>query len=282
MSEKLQKVLARAGLGSRRALEEWISQGRVSVNGSVVKLGERVTAEDVIRVDGRVVQVRSEEETPRRVLMYYKPEGEVCSRHDPEGRTSVFDRLPSLHGMRWISVGRLDINTAGLLLFTTDGELAHRLMHPSAEVEREYAARIFGEVTDENLKAVTQGVMLEDGMCKFARVLDGGGEGINHWYHCIVREGKYRMVRRLWESQDLQVSRLIRIRYGSIVLPSTLKTGMFQDLDEDQVNSLTDLVEMKGKRHTGLYRTNTRGKGSPAKKRIKSGGGRRGHLRGNK
>ncbi|MBZ2187598.1 pseudouridine synthase [Alcanivorax sp. JB21] len=255
MSEKIQKVLARAGLGSRRELETWISAGRVSVNGKIATLGDRAESEDVIRVDGHVVRTPAPEEMVRRVIMYHKPAGEVCSRNDPEGRPTVFDNLPRLKGMRWVQVGRLDINTSGLLLFTTDGELAHRLMHPSNGFVREYAVRIHGEVTPEKRKAMLDGVMLEDGMSRFKSIGDAGGaeEGANHWYKVSLVGGKYREVRRLFESQDLEVARLIRVRFGNIPLPPQLRQGRWMDLPPEQMGELAGKVDLKGKQYTGLY-----------------------------
>lgn len=242
MSEKLQKVLARAGVGSRREMETVISEGRVSVNGKTAKLGDRVTAADSIRVDSHVVKVPSEKEVICRVLAYYKPEGEVCTRHDPEGRPTVFERLPYLQDARWIAVGRLDVNTSGLLLFTTDGELANRLMHPSHEVEREYAVRVFGDVTEQILRQLRQGVQLEDGPAKFDQLNVSGGSGINQWYNVILSEGRNREVRRLWEAVGLQVSRLMRVRYGDILLDKSLPRGGWRELALEQVNYLRKMV----------------------------------------
>ena len=255
MSEKLQKVLARAGLGSRRELEGWIEQGRVQVNGKVATLGDRVESSDAIRVDGRTVPNEAPEERTVRVIMYHKPAGEVCSRNDPEGRATVFDNLPLLQGMRWVQVGRLDLNTSGLLLFTTDGELAHRLMHPSNGFEREYAVRVRGDLTKEKKQALLDGVLLEDGVSKFETIIDAGGaeEAANHWYRVMLTGGKYREVRRLFESQELEVARLIRIRFGGLTLPSQLNTGRWMDLNEEQLNSLSSHVALKGKQYTGLY-----------------------------
>ena len=255
MSEKLQKVLARAGLGSRRELETWIEAGRVSVNGKVATLGDRVGPEDVLRVDGHIVRTLAPEDIVRRVLVYHKPAGEVCSRNDPEGRATVFDNLPRLKGLRWVQVGRLDLNTSGLMLFTTDGELAHRLMHPSNGFEREYAVRVRGEVTQEQRKAMLEGVLLEDGMSRFNSIEDAGGneDAANHWYRVTLIGGKYREVRRLFESQDLDVARLIRIRFGDILLPPQLKTGRWMEMEPEQVNQLAQRVDLKGKQYTGLY-----------------------------
>ncbi len=205
-SEKLQKVLARAGLGSRREMETAIADGRVKVNGQVATLGDRIELRDKVAFDDRPVTLRGADDVPRRVIMYNKPEGELCTRKDPEGRRTVFDRLPRLKGERWIAIGRLDINTSGLLLFTTDGELANRLMHPATQIEREYAVRVMGEVTMEHIKSMVEGVMLEDGPARFTDVQEFGGEGINTWFHVVIMEGRNREVRRLWESQNLTVS----------------------------------------------------------------------------
>lgn len=254
-TEKLQKVLARAGLGSRRELEKWIADGRVSVNGNMATLGDRVSANDTLRVDGRIIKVKPEEDIVQRVIMYHKPMGEVCSRNDPEGRPTVFDNLPRLQGMRWVQVGRLDINTTGLLLFTTDGELAHRLMHPSNGFVREYAVRVRGELTPEKRQAMLDGVLLEDGVSKFDSIDDAGGaeEGANHWYKVTLTGGKYREVRRLFQSQDLEVARLMRIRFGELTLPPQLRQGRWMELEPEQIQSLINKVELKGKKYTGLY-----------------------------
>ncbi|MBV1880732.1 MAG: 23S rRNA pseudouridine(2605) synthase RluB [Pseudomonadales bacterium] len=253
MSEKIQKVLARCGLGSRRSLEEWIVAGRVSVNGTVATLGDRVSPDDVLRVDGRIVSFKEESEMRRRVIMYNKVEGEVCTRTDPEGRSTVFDHLPKLNGERWVAVGRLDINTTGLMLFTTDGDLANRMMHPSSQIEREYAVRVRGQVTEQMLQNLTTGVELEDGNVKFDSIFDSGGEGSNHWYHVVLREGKKREVRRLWESQDVQVSRLIRVRFAHVELPRSLKQGKWAELDSKDVDKISESVGVPLKKRTGLY-----------------------------
>lgn len=239
MSEKIQKVLANAGLGSRRQVEEWLREGRVSVNGAVAKLGDRMTTDDKVRVDGRDINLIKSHAQKSRVILYHKPEGEICSRHDPEGRTTIFDHLPMLRNGRWISVGRLDYNTSGVLLLTNNGELANRLMHPSSNIEREYAVRIQGQVTPEMLNTLKKGVRLDDGPAHFEHIVDAGGEGTNHWYHVLVREGRNRMVRRLWESQGVVVSRLIRIRFGNITLPRMLRRGKWAELTMDQMTQLT-------------------------------------------
>nr|WP_131669673.1 23S rRNA pseudouridine(2605) synthase RluB [Psychrobacter pygoscelis] len=252
-TEKLQKALARMGLGSRRQMEELIKSGRVSVNSGPATIGDRVTQGDEIRVDGRLIKYKSENEKRRRVLAYYKPEGEICSAHDPEGRPTVFDRLPKLTHDRWVMVGRLDINSTGLLLFTNDGELAHRLMHPSNEVEREYAVRVLGEVTPEIASKLTAGVELEDGVAKFDDIQEAGGSGVNKWYHVKLKEGRNREVRRLFESQELKVSRLLRTKYGSFSLPKELRTGRFIELDKRDIHDLTDLVNLRPRQGTGLH-----------------------------
>ncbi|MBE2894155.1 23S rRNA pseudouridine(2605) synthase RluB [Spirabiliibacterium falconis] len=244
--EKLQKILARAGKGSRREIEAMIAQHRVSVDGKIATLGDRVElkTDTKIRLDGQLVNVKPEQKQICRVLMYYKPEGELCTRRDPEGRATVFERLPKLRGARWIAVGRLDINTSGLMLFTTDGELANRLMHPSREIEREYSVRIFGEVTEAMLQALRKGVQLEDGMAAFKRIHVRGGQGINQWFDVTLTEGRNREVRRLWESQGVQVSRLIRIRYGNITLTKQLPRGGWQEMGLNDVNYLRELVSL--------------------------------------
>lgn len=246
MSEKLQKVLARAGHGSRREIEGVIQAGRVSVDGKIATLGDRVevTKATRIRIDGHVISVKETEEAVCRVLIYYKPEGELCTRSDPDGRPTVFDRLPKMRGSRWVAVGRLDVNTSGLLLFTTDGELANRLMHPSHEVEREYSVRVFGEVDEDKLKLLTKGVQLEDGPASFCTLRHSGGEGLNQWYNVTLTEGRNREVRRLWEAVGVQVSRLIRVRYGDIPLPKGLPRGGWTEMPLEQINYLRELVQL--------------------------------------
>ncbi|MEL0614352.1 23S rRNA pseudouridine(2605) synthase RluB [Marinomonas arenicola] len=244
MDEKLQKVLARAGQGSRREMENRIREGRVLVNGAVATLGDRVSVSDAIELDGYSVKV-TEAGEGRRVIIYNKPEGEVCTRKDPEGRPTVFDKLPKLRGERWIAVGRLDINTSGLLLFTTDGELANRLMHPSTEIDREYLVRVMGEVTEESIATLKKGVNLEDGQAKFTDIVDGGGEGINRWFYVCLMEGRNREVRRLWESQGVKVNRLKRVRFGPVFLPSKAKVGRWVEMEETDVNSLCAMVDLK-------------------------------------
>ena len=246
-SEKLQKVISRAGIASRREAETWIGEGRFRVNGKVAVVGDRVTDRDVIELDGKRLHARKQDHMRRRVIVYNKPEGEICSRKDPEGRKSVFDTLPKLKGERWIVVGRLDFNTAGLLLFSNDGELANRLMHPSSEIDREYMVRVMGEVDDEMLQRLRDGVMLEDGEASFSDIVelkkkDDGS--INRWFICCLMEGRNREVRRLWESQGVTVSRLKRVRFGPVILPSRVKRGQWQELDENDVSILSKSVGM--------------------------------------
>jgi 23S rRNA pseudouridine2605 synthase len=234
--EKLQKVLARAGLGSRREMERWIEAGRVVVNGKTAQLGDRVDARDRLAVDGRALEPAPAQEA--RCILYHKPPAEVCSRNDPEGRRTVFERLPKLKSGRWISIGRLDFNTSGLLLFTTDGELANALMHPSSNIEREYMVRVMGDVQEDMLQRMLAGVLLEDGMARFTDIQEIGGEGINRWFCVVLMEGRNREVRRLWESQGLTVSRLKRVRYGEVFIPPKVKQGQWVELERTEVKSL--------------------------------------------
>jgi 23S rRNA pseudouridine2605 synthase len=240
--EKLQKVLAQAGFGSRRMMEEWIVAGRVSVNGEPATLGMRVVDGDLVKAERRTIRV-GERDQVARVLLYHKPEGEIVSRDDPEKRTSVFDKLPKLRGQKWIAIGRLDFNTSGLLIFTTSGELANRLMHPRFEVEREYAVRVQGTMTETQMdRALKQGVELEDGLVKFEKLHDEGGEGYNHWYRVMLKEGRNRVVRRTFDALGLPVSRLMRVRFGIITLPPRLKRGMTAELGESEVAQVLDWV----------------------------------------
>lgn len=234
--QKLHKMLAQSGLGSRRDMEAWVQAGRVSVNGKIAEVGQRVGPDDRVRVDGRPVRLRFEE--PIRVLLYHKPEGEIVSLDDPLARASVFAKLPRIRGAKWISVGRLDFNTSGLLMFTTSGELANRLMHPRSDIEREYAVRVLGRLTPEQMARLERGVELEDGPARFDSIADGGGEGANHWYRVILKEGRKREVRRLFEAMGLTVSRLIRVRFGIIQLPPRLRKGHWADLDPQLLSAL--------------------------------------------
>jgi 23S rRNA pseudouridine2605 synthase len=243
--EKLQKVLARTGLGSRREMERWIEGRRVSVNGQVAKLGDRVDGQARITVDGKPLKAAPAVET--RCILYHKPVGEVCTRKDPQGRRTVFERLPKLKSGRWISIGRLDYNTSGLLLFTTDGELANALMHPSSNIEREYMVRVMGEVQPEMIKQMIDGVMLDDGEARFTDIQDGGGDGINRWFYVVLMEGRNREVRRLWESQGLTVSRLKRVRYGDVFIPSRVKQGQWSELERKEIKTLYRMASLEAK-----------------------------------
>ncbi len=227
-------------MGSRREMERAISAGHVLVNGRVAKLGDRVKGRDKIEFNGQHVSNDSRQNQRLRVLLYNKPEGEICSRQDPEGRPTVYQQLPHLKTGRWISVGRLDFNTSGLLLFTNDGELANKLMHPSSNIDREYLVRIQGDVDDAMLTALKQGVLLEDGIAKFTDVVPGASEGSNLWFYCVVMEGKNREVRRLWESQGVRVSRLKRVRYGNVFIPSHVRVGQWIELENNEIGELCD------------------------------------------
>jgi 23S rRNA pseudouridine2605 synthase len=243
-SEKLQKVLARAGLGSRRELERDIAAGLVKVNGSVAKLGDRVVADDRIEFDGKPVRLAEADDV--RVLLYNKPEGEICTRSDPEGRRTVFESLPSPRTGRWVQVGRLDLNTSGLMLFTNHGELANKLMHPSTGIDREYLVRVRNPVPDAALENMVAGVELEDGVAKFTDIAESPNNDENKnysWYYCVVMEGRNREVRRLWESQDIQISRLKRVRYGNIFIPSHVRVGQWIELGFKEI---VDLFETAG------------------------------------
>jgi 23S rRNA pseudouridine2605 synthase len=236
--ERLQKVMAQSGYGSRRNIEILIAQGHITINGQPAKLGDSVGPGDKVKLDGNVIQLRFGAERPR-VLMYHKPEGEIVTRDDPDKRPTVFDKLPKVHGGRWVSVGRLDLNTGGLLLFTTSGELANKLTHPRFEVEREYAVRVMGEITEEAREKLTKtGVDIDGELCTFDSIEERGGEGSNRWYHVVLREGRNREVRRMMEGVGLMVSRLMRVRFGSVALPGFLKRGMLREMDEDQVLDL--------------------------------------------
>lgn len=243
-SERLHKVLAQAGVGSRREMEAWIVAGRISVNGEVAQLGQLIQPTDRVKVNGRLVNLRFEALRPPRLLMYHKPEGEIVSRDDPESRPSVFAALPRLRNGRWIVVGRLDFNTSGLLLFTNSGELANKLMHPSSQLVREYAVRVLGNLSEEAKKRLLAGVELEDGAANFTSLEDVGGEGSNHWYRVALFEGRNREVRRLFEAVGCTVSRLIRVRYGPLALPPILKRGRSRELDAQEVKKLIHDLEV--------------------------------------
>jgi len=244
MSEKLQKVLARAGFGSRREIEVWIGKGRVKVNGRVAVIGDRVGDTDKIIVDGKKLVTQAKHRKDRRILLYNKPENEICTRKDPEGRPTVFDKLPVVKRGRWISIGRLDINTSGLLLFTSDGELANKLAHPSSQIEREYAVRVMGEVTSDMVQRMHKGLLIDGHLCRFTDIQYFAGKGVNRWYHVVTMDGRNREVRKLWESQGLKVSRLKRVRFGPIFIPSAVKRGQFQELSGNEADKLLRLVEL--------------------------------------
>lgn len=241
--ERLQKVLAASGVGSRREMEEWINNGWVQINGRVAMLGEKVSPDDQVTVKGSPVKLKWADRLPR-IILYYKQEGEIVSRDDPQGRVSIFDRLPQAASSRWVAIGRLDINTSGLLILTTSGELVQRFAHPSFEVEREYAVRVLGELSSEQMNALTEGVMLEDGLARVERIYEQGGEGANKWYNVIIKEGRNREVRRIFESQGLTVSRLVRVGFGPIGLPNRLKRGQFYELNPAEVANIMKWANM--------------------------------------
>ncbi len=232
--ERIQKYLANQGTGSRRQIDAMLQQGRISVNGRTAKPGDQIDGREKVAIDGKLLRLQRHPAKPK-ILMYHKPIGEVCTRSDPQGREEVYQNLPRLNQGRWVGIGRLDINTSGLLLFTSDGELANRLMHPCYQVEREYAVRVHGAVTNEMLQQLRAGVELEDGPAHFDDILDSGGSGSNHWYHVVLKEGRNREVRRLWEAVGVVVSRLVRVRYDHFKLPKWLKPGKSRFLDEDVV-----------------------------------------------
>lgn len=245
MAERIQKVLARAGYGSRRQLETLIKAGKVTVNSNVATLGDQIKHGDTLRLDNKALSPKRLWQQPRQVLLYNKPVGEVCTRNDPEGRRTIFQSLPTPEQGRWVSVGRLDITTSGLIILTTDGELANKLMHPSNEMDREYAVRVLGEVTPEMMQNLRDGVELEDGKAHFTDIQEAGGKGANHWYHVVIQEGRNRAVRRLWESQGVQVSRLMRVRYGTVIIPKQLKIGKWMMLEERNLERLYESVGLQ-------------------------------------
>jgi 23S rRNA pseudouridine2605 synthase len=258
LAERIQKILAHAGLGSRREIEDWIRHGRVEVDGNVAIIGQQVGAQSRVLVDGRRIQLNAASPGSSRALLYHKPVGQICSRQDPQGRPTVFDGLPRLRGQRWVSVGRLDFNTSGLMLFTTDGELAHRLMHPSQEIEREYRCRVRGQVNSADLHRLSEGILLGGQLCRFESIRTQSGSGANHWHTVVLKEGRYREVRRMWESVGCTVSRLVRVRYGSFLLSRELKSGQYLELQSSQYDGLYRLAGMK------------RGRGTPGSKSLRS------------
>ena len=243
--ERIQKFLAHQGVGSRRQIDALLQESRISVDGKIAKPGDQIDGREKIAIDGKLLRLHRHV-SKAKILMYHKPLGEVCTRADPEGRKDVFQNLPGLNQGRWVSIGRLDINTSGLLLFTTDGELANRLMHPSYEVEREYAVRVHGAVNGDMLKHLEQGVELEDGVARFDKIIDSGGSGSNHWYHVIIKEGRNREVRRLWEAVGVEVSRLVRVRYDQFNLPKWLKPGKHRFLEEETVKRVYKRLGLAG------------------------------------
>ena len=263
MSEKIQKVLAREGFGSRRQMETAIASGRVTLNGKVATIGDRAITQDVIALDGKKISFTQQGDNICRVLLYYKQEKELCTRFDAKGRKTVFDRLPMLSKGRWISVGRLDYNTSGILLFTNDGELANRLMHPSSGITRRYAVRVFGNLTNNMIENLQKGVQLDCGFCKFNTIEAAGGLGINQWFYVTLNEGKNREVRKLIESQGLQVSRLIRVNFADLSLPKGLPAGAWKELNLQEVNKYRSLVSLPREQQTFV-------KPDANKKRIKT------------
>jgi 23S rRNA pseudouridine2605 synthase len=241
--ERIQKILAHHGVASRRQVDTMLQQGRITVDGKTAKPGDQISGSEKIALDGKLIRIAKFDSRPK-LLMYHKPVGEVCTRVDPQGRPDVFRNLPGLSQGRWVSIGRLDINTSGLILFTNQGELANRLMHPSYEIEREYAVRVHGAVSNEMLQQLRTGVELDDGMARFEDIIDSGGEGTNHWYHVILKEGKNREVRRLWEAVGVQVARLVRVRYDSFNLPKWLKPGKHRFFEDDVVMRLYQKLDL--------------------------------------
>jgi len=245
MADRIQKVLANAGHGSRREIESLIRDGKISVNGKLAIIGQTIDHKDRVSINSHPIRLHPQRDTTPKVLAYYKLAGEVCTRKDEKGRDTVFKKLPRLRNSRWINIGRLDMNTTGLLLFTTNGDLANKLMHPSSQIEREYAVRVLGRATKDQLQVLRDGVELEDGVARFTDIVDSGGEGVNHWYHVVIMEGRNREVRRLWESQDLQVTRLIRTRFGSCILPRRKRPGQHWRLEEAEIVALQETATIK-------------------------------------
>ncbi|WP_374592567.1 pseudouridine synthase [Aquabacterium sp.] len=289
---KLHKVLAQAGVGSRRDMEQMILEGRITVNGEPAHIGQRISFGDQIRVGGKQIKVRISP-PPARVLAYHKPAGEVVTHDDPQNRPTVFRSLPKLHQGKWQSVGRLDLNTEGLLLFTSSGELANQLMHPRFGVEREYAVRVLGSLDETAREKLLTGVSIDGQAASFKSIEDGGGEGANRWYRVVITEGRNREVRKLFESVGLAVSRLIRVRYGCVVLPRGLKRGAWVELDENDVRQIRRLAggdkplhegagqggQRGGQRHQGQGNRG-QGPGQGAKQGKHGRGGKQGQAQG--
>lgn len=292
--ERIQKALARQGLGSRRQIEDWIKQGLISLNGKPVEPGQQVETGDVVVHNGRKIIIRDAEQSLPRVIAYHKPEGEVCSRNDPEGRRTIFDKLPGLKHSRWVAVGRLDINTSGLILLTDSGDLANRLMHPSSQLQREYAVRVMGKATTEQLHQLTNGVELEDGPARFEEIVERASDnefepsetGLNRWYHVVLMEGRNREVRRMWEAVGLKVSRLMRVRYGSVIMTKSHRPGQVRELEAGDIRELAELAgieyakelrsgtPVKKDYRMGRYKvSSSRGRGGSS--RTTPGGGKR-------
>jgi len=274
MNDKLQKLLAHAGYGSRREIEAWISDGRITVNGKRAKLGDRASASDVVLIDGKKTMLGAQQRETIKALIYHKPEGQICTRKDPKGRPTIFENLPSLPGGRWVAVGRLDINTSGLILFTNNGELANKLMHPSTGIEREYLVRIRGQASEQTIEKLTrEGVEIDGKPAKFDSVLpaDMSEEGTNHWYRVIIREGRYREVRRMWDAVGHTVSRLKRIRYGTIRLTRDVKRGQHIKVAPMQLEKLVNSVGLHDLFGSQLYSARTGANNSAARPRKKAG-----------
>ncbi len=281
--ERIQKALARQGLGSRRQIEGWIKEGLIKLNGADVELGQRVENGDTVMHNGRKIIIRDALQSLPRVLMYHKPDGEICSRSDPQGRPTIFDKSPGLKHSRWIAVGRLDINTSGLILLTDNGDLANKLMHPSSQLQREYAVRVQGKASAEQLRQLTHGINLEDGEARFEDIMyssenneSAGPRGVNHWYHVVLIEGRNREVRRMWEAVNLRVSRLMRVRYGSVMMKKSLRPGQYRELDGQEVRELAELAGIEYARElrsgTPVRKSFRMTKHKPAASRGHSGG----------